>query len=162
MTLGSCFLSLIHVDDVLYTVPVVPHDSNNFVLDPEMSQRLNLGDFDEANNLSMSCNTKVDKFLVGGDVNGNVKFRRGDLHGMSPLSHSDPEGLHYGYNQDKPGPWKNVALSHPVSILSRQATWHKLLSTNPPSPSPTIPNIYDKVLPQETDLLVIDQITSTV
>ena len=98
--LGSCFLSLIHVDDgdaVLHTVPVVPHDSNNIMLDPEMSQRLNLRAFDDANNLSMSCNSKVDKFLVNGDfegdLNGNLKFHRSDLHGMSPLSHSDPEGL---------------------------------------------------------------------
>jgi len=162
--LGSCLLSLLHVDDgdaVLHTVPAVARDNRQgAMLGQDLSHRFNLGDFEDANNLSMSCNSKVDKFLVGGsyegDLNGNVKSQKSDLHFMSALSHSDPEGL------NSPGMWKKQDMYHPVSILKRQATWHKLLSTNQPPQSPPLSTRYAKVLPRETDLLVIDQITSTV
>jgi hypothetical protein len=157
--LGSCLLSLLHVEDgdaVLHTVPVPAHDnSNSTILDAKLSQRFELLDLDSTNNLSMSYNSKVDNFLVrgnyeGGYVNGNLKFQKENLNIIRRLFQSDPDLL------KSLGMWRNKEKSYPVSMLKRQATWHKLLSTNHPSSSPPLINRCDKVLPQESNLLVID------
>ena len=68
---------------------------------------------------------------------------------MRRLSKSDPEIL------KSLGTGKTLE-EHKVSALSRQATWHKLLSSPPVQREP------QKVIQKERDLLVIDQITSTV
>ena len=95
----------------------------------------------------MSYNSKGDNFLVRdvykGDLNGNLKYQKDTLY-MKRLSQSDPDLLK-SLNQ-------TLYKSHPVSILIRQDTWHKLLSSS----------TSDKLLPFKSDQMVIGQISSTV
>ena len=146
--LGSCLLLLLDVDDgdaVLHTITEAAHDNTNrATFDTNLSCVFNFGDLDSDKNMSMSYSSKLDHLLFRGDVNENLEFKTENPPCMRRLSKSDSDIL-------KSLETGNKLNNHPVSTLNRQATWHKLL-TSPPQ----------KVIQQERDLLVIDQITSTV
>jgi hypothetical protein len=143
--LGSCLLLLLHIEDgdaVLHTVTEAAHNNTNrATFDAKMSRVFNFGDLDSVRHMSDS---KIDHLLLRGDVNGNLQFKAENPSCMRRLSKSDSAIL-------KSLETGNTLIKHPVSTLNRQATWHKLI-TSPPQ----------KVIQQERDLLVIDQITSTV
>jgi hypothetical protein len=148
--LSSCLLFLLDVEDgdaVLHTLTQgdlnIPTATANYI---KQSPRFT---FDTTNTMSMSYNSKVDNFLVRdvyeGNVNGNLKYQETTLCPRR-LSQSDPDllkSLRINQTCDK---------SHSVSNLKRQNTWHKLIY---PSPS-------DKVLPDKSDQMVIQKISSTV
>jgi hypothetical protein len=151
--LGSCLLLLLHVEDgdaVLHTVHEVSHNKTNRAnFDQNLTRLFPLGDLDSVKNMSMSYNSNIDYLLLRGDVDGNLQFETENLPCMRRLSKSDPD------IRKSLGPG-NTLKKHSGSTLSRQATWHKLLSSPPVQSEP------QKVIQQERDLLVIDQMTSTV
>ena len=151
--LGSCLLLLLDVEDgdaLLHTVSKAAHNNTNrATFDKNMSHVYNFGDMDSVRHMSMSYNSKLDHLLLRGDVNGNLQFKTENPPCMRRLSKSDSDIL------KSLGTGKTLN-KHPVSTLGRQATWHKLLS------SPSHNNKGQKMIPKEKDLLVIDQITSTV
>lgn len=109
---------------------------------PSSQARFNLDDFDDGNNVSMTAHSKVDQFLAPSLLPHHYQ---GNLRNLGPLSHSEPE-------VGSPGVWRSQEhLPEPQGILKRQATWHKLLD----------PQVADPVTSKQ-DMLVIDQITSTV
>ena len=125
-----------------------------------MTFRLLLGDDNDDNNVSMTCNSKIDHFLHnGGNILGN-DFVNGivvkpDTRGaknlsMNGLSYSDPEGLN--------SPTQDIGDE---LVIKRHLTWHKNWAKGKYNQRITYPTNHVKEHDIETPV-VIGQITSTV